>query len=96
MEHHVRVEVGCTDFDVVYNLCQSRGEVEFPKEIRYPMELSSHGSDRSVFNFSRGPSNYMLFLRTPRDRIEIKIDNEGFSRGKIILVSSLVNVQGGM
>ena len=56
------------------------------------MELDIHGSNRSVFGCSRGPSNCTLFLGTPRDGIAIEIDNEGISRGKIILVANLVNV----
>ena len=58
--------------------------------------LSSRGSDISVSRFNGGPNNCTLFLRTPRDRIATKVENEGISRGKIILIDSLVDVRVGM
>ena len=96
MEHHVQAEVGCTDIVTVDNRCPSRGEAELPEEIRYPMELDSHGSNKSIFGFSRRPRNCTLFLRTLRDGIMIEIDNEGAGRGKIILVTSPVIILVGM
>ena len=93
MKHQVGVEVGCTKIVTVDNWCPSRGEVELPEEIRYPTELGSCGSGRSVFDFSGGPSNCTLFLGTSRDEIAIEMDNEGTGGGKIILVASLVSVR---
>ena len=60
------------------------------------MELGSRGNDRSVFDFSGGPSNYALFLGAPRYWILTKVDDECASRDKIILVSSPVSIRVGM
>ena len=76
MEHWVRAKVGCIDIVAVDNRCSSRGEVELLEVIRYPTELGNRDNDGSVFGFIGGPSNYTLFLGTPRDRIVIEIDNE--------------------
>ena len=95
MEQRVRAKVGCTDIDVVDNRCPSRGEAELPEEIRYPTELGSRGSDRSVFYIGGGPSNYTLFHRTSRYGIATETDDEGAGGCKIIPVARPIMVRVG-
>ena len=59
------------------------------------MEFDSRGNDISIFIFSGGLSNCVLFLGIPREGIATKVDNEGSGRGKIILIASPVNVRVG-
>ena len=92
MKHLVGAEVGCTDIVAIDDRCSSRGETELAEYIGYPTELGSCGSDRLVFGFSGGPTNCVLLLGTPRDWIAIEVENEGTSRGKIILIVGLVDV----
>ena len=84
------------DIVEIDNRFLSRGVTELTKKIRDPMKVNNSGNDRTIFDFSRGACNCVLFLGTPRNWIALELYNEHVGRRKIIFIFSLVSIKVGM